>query len=241
MLTDYILPGDRIELKSNREGTIEMDGFETEKVYFSEVTDVISDDHIEIMMPMEKGKMILLPVNGEFNIAFYSKRGLFQCDAVITDRYRTNNLYLLSLDLVTNLQKLQRRAYYRFGCALEVKTRELTEYETLAVRSNPNFELNMFAETSKGVIINISGGGMYFVSSAKYEENTMIFSLFSLDAVKGDIEFRVCGRILSAKAMENRDGMYEYRVQFHGISNSDRESIIHYIFEKERKSGRSRM
>ena len=40
----------------------------------------------------------------------------------------------------------------------------------------------------------------------------------------------------SAKKVEKRAGYYEHRVQYINISKSDREEIIHYIFEEERKN-----
>jgi c-di-GMP-binding flagellar brake protein YcgR len=45
----------------------------------------------------------------------------------------------------------------------------------------------------------------------------------------------VTGKVLKVEPLENRDGLFEHRVQFLKISDSEREDIIHYIFEEERK------
>ena len=58
MLGDYIKLGQRIELqavsrvKSNEETTVQ-------KLYTSKVYDILSDERLEITMPVEHGKLIL--------------------------------------------------------------------------------------------------------------------------------------------------------------------------------------
>ncbi len=59
ILSKFIEPGNRIKLRKVRkwkedEGSIG-------KVYKSQLIDILSDDRIEISMPMEKTKLILLP------------------------------------------------------------------------------------------------------------------------------------------------------------------------------------
>ena len=44
------------------------------------------------------------------------------------------------------------------------------------------------------------------------------------------------GKILSVKELENKKGTYEHRVQYVNLDVVDREEIIKYIFEEERKS-----
>ena len=73
MLTDYISPGNRVELKAT--GKIWMDDdSRTKHIYMSKIMDVTSDDRIEVLMPFERGKIVLLPVDGEYSMCFYSTR-----------------------------------------------------------------------------------------------------------------------------------------------------------------------
>ena len=81
------------------------------------------------MMPIEKTKLILLPVDEEFDVYFYTKSGLYQCFAIVKDRYKKENIYILVLELVSNLRKYQRRQYFRLSCALDISTRKLEEEE----------------------------------------------------------------------------------------------------------------
>jgi hypothetical protein len=236
MLADYISPGDKIELQAVSGGWT-LDEKEEHKLYRSTLSDILSEDRIDAMMPMDKkGKLILLPVDGEFNIFLYSKTGQYQCYGKIIDRYRSQNLYILTMDILSGLQRMQRRAYYRFPCAFEMHCRQLNEYEQLVMNSNVFFEPNPSEVLEKAVIVDISGGGIRFISGKSLEEGITLYCVFSLPARKKKAEeYRLCVRILSARELENRRGTYEYRAQYTIIDEDDREEIIHYIFEEERK------
>ena len=127
MLSSLVMDGDKVEL-SSVDHLFAAEG-ETVKKYSTRVYTVLSDDKLEIMMPMEKAKLILLPVDGEYDLCFYTSQGLYQCYARIYDRYKSNNVYVLALELTSNLRKHQRREYYRFSCVLDMRSRELKKEE----------------------------------------------------------------------------------------------------------------
>ena len=106
MLTNYVKPGQKVELQYVERAMRET-GDTLKKIYTSTVYDVLSEDRLEIMMPMEKTKLILLPVDAEFNISFYTEHGPYQCFVRIIDRYKN----ILVLELTSNLRKYQRREY----------------------------------------------------------------------------------------------------------------------------------
>ena len=99
------------------------------KTYYTKIYDVIKDDRLEIMMPMEQTKLILLPVDGRYDMVIYGKSGLYQCFGRIVDRYKSDNVYILVIELTSSLRKFQRREYYRLGCAIELGTRLWDEKE----------------------------------------------------------------------------------------------------------------
>lgn len=234
MLSDYISPGNRVELKAT--GKIWMDeDARTKHIYMSKVMDVTSDDRIEILMPFEKGKVVLLPVDGEYSLCFYSTRGLFQCYARIIDRYRSDNMYILVLDLISELQKLQRREYYRFSCALELKSRLCSKEELEAFERNRKYLVDADFGLQRSVVVDISGGGLRFVANFKYEEGSTIYCSYSLPGNANDKEYEMICTVLKVSELESRPGLYEHRIQYVYIDETSREDIIHFIFEEERK------
>lgn len=234
MLSDYISPGNRVELKAT--GKIWMDeDARTKHIYMSKIMDVTSDDRIEVLMPFEKGKVVLLPVDGEYSLCFYSTRGLFQCYARIVDRYRSDNMYILVLDLISELQKLQRREYYRFSCALELKSRLCSKEELEAFERNRKYLVDADIGLQRSVVVDISGGGLRFVANFKYEEGSTIYCSYSLPGNTNEKEYEMICTVLKVSELESRPGLYEHRIQYVYIDETSREDIIHFIFEEERK------
>ncbi len=234
MLADYIAPGNRVELKAT--GKIWMDeDARTKQIYMSQVMDITSDDRIEVLMPYEKGRLVLLPVDGEYNLCFYSSKGLYQCYSRIVDRYRSDNMYILVLDLTSQLQKLQRREYYRFSCALELKSRLCSPEEVQAYEMNRRYLVDNETALQRSVVVDISGGGLRFVANFRYDEGSTIYCSYRLPGNSNDKEYEMICNVLKVQELENRPGLFEHRIQYIYIDENSREDIIHFIFEEERK------
>lgn len=235
MLSNFISLGDRIELQSVEKGR---NPEQEQRVYSSRVYEILSEDTLEITMPMEQTKLILLPVDGEYDLVFYGETGLYQCFVRIVDRYKSNNFYLLRIELTSNLRKYQRREFYRFSCALDMYSRDLEEQEQHDLEEQKPYMLQPGIPLRRSVIVDISGGGIRFMSDHKYDTGSLIYCCYHL--VKDGIskKYEVIGKVLAVKQLENRPGTYEHRVQYYNMDVNTREEIIKFIFEEERKSRR---
>ena len=94
MLSKLVTPGDKIEMQSVDRGADEQQE-KIQKLYYSSVNDILSEDTMEILMPMEQTKLILLPVDSEYNLVIYGAGGMLQCFARIIDRYKSSNCIFL--------------------------------------------------------------------------------------------------------------------------------------------------
>ena len=233
MLAKYVLPGEKVELQAVERAIL--GASVNESVHVSKVYDILSDERIEICMPMEQTKLILLPVGGEYEICFYTKTGVYQSFARVIDRYKTNGVFILLFELTTNLRKYQRREYYRFNCILNMQSRELSEEEKISYEEQNGIILERNLPLRQSVIVDISGGGLRFLSNHQYEPGSLIYINYRLLIKEKVKEYNVVGKVLAIKPSENRKGVYEHRVQYVNMGNDDREEIIRYIFEEERK------
>lgn len=236
MLSDIVLAGEKVELKA-ADHLFAKEG-ESVKVYTSKVYDIISEDKIEIIMPMEKTKLILLPIDGEYDITFYSEKGLYQCYARIVDRYKSNNVYVLAFEVTSNLRKQQRREYYRFGCVMDMRSRELRQDEIDSLNSS-RMVFSHGLPLRRSIICDISGGGMRFITDVLYEQGGYVYCTFSLNIDGKDKDYDVFGKVLYAKEVENRPGEFEHRIQYVNLGRDAREEIIKFIFEEERRLRRN--
>ncbi|MCR5802046.1 MAG: flagellar brake domain-containing protein [Lachnospiraceae bacterium] len=237
MISKLIKEGDRVDLTPVDKNFGSIEDPDT-KVYGSKIVDILSEDRVELLMPMEKTKLILLPIDGEYNLVVYTDSGLYQCFVRIVDRYKSNNMYLLVAEFTSNLRKYQRREYFRFSCALDMNARNLVEEEVRSIEGDDLVNLQPNLPIKRSVIVDISGGGIRFMSDTKYEVGSMVYC--SYDLVKGTErkQYEVVGKVLAVTENEKRPGTYEHRVQYVNMDEYTREEIIRFIFEEERKSRR---
>lgn len=240
MLSDYIVPGNRIEIQTVERVKM-ANSNENKKVYVSQVRDILSDDQFEIFMPMEKSKVILLPVNTEFDLYFYTPQGLYQCFATVIDRYKDGTQYVLLMELNSNLRKFQRREYYRLSCALEMSSRPLEKEEKDAMDKKADLYLVPGLPLKRSVVVDISGGGIRFISSYKYEMDSLLYCKYNLIIDGVSKEYTLIIKVLMVKELENRPGVFEHRAQYVDIDTYEREEIIRFIFDEERKHRKREM
>ena len=173
-------------------------------------------------------------VDEEFDLYFYTTNGLYQCFAKIIDRYKTDNKYLLLLELTSNLRRFQRREYYRLSCALEMNARSLQKEEIEAVEQNNNYLVPGLPLT-RSIIVDISGGGIRFVSGQWIKQNQNILLVIRLTNEYSDETFYLPGQVIATEKHPAIEEMYIHRVKFLFRDLRDREKIVRFVFEEERR------
>lgn len=236
MLDNLIKPGQRVDLKAIRR--VKTDDEQKNKVYSTKIYDIMTEDQIEIVMPMEQTKLILLPVDGEYQMFFYTDNGLYESVVRIVDRYKSNNVYIILVELQTNLKKYQRRDFYRYSCSIDLSCRELLEEEKRAFENKIAYMAPPGLSYQKGMIVDISGGGLRFISRESYGGAEYISAYFELFVRGSAKHYEIICRVLNVRELDKKPGEFEHRVQFVNINNDEREEIIQYIFEEERKNRR---
>lgn len=234
MLSQYVEPGTKLEMQLV-ERVKYMDEAEEKKIYKTSVYDVLSEDRLEVFMPLEKSRLILLPVDSNYELYFYTDAGLYQCFSRVVDRYKTENKYILLLELTSNLRKFQRREYYRLSCALEMDARPLEKEELKALEQKEKY-LVPGLPLKRSIIVDISGGGIRFVGDYSYEPGKLICCKYQLLVDGREKEYTLVAKVVAVRELEEKQGLFEHRAQYVNINTADREEIIRFIFEEERKN-----
>jgi len=242
MLSKFVNTGSKVDLTSVERVRAEGADGDGKRVYESKIYDILSDDKIEVLMPMEQTKLILLPIDSEYDVTVYEGKVLYQFMARVVDRYKSNNVYILVLELTSNLRKIQRREFYRFSCALDMVSRTLEESEIRALESRKRITETIPLDDSlpvkRSIIVDISGGGLRFIANTKYEKGNFVYCKYNLMFESGKKEYSLIGKVLNVKEVEHKPGTFEHRVQYVDINMEEREEIIRYIFQEERKNRR---
>ena len=231
MIEKYLSPGNKVEIQfTQRVGINEENATPKRRIYISKINQLLDEDKVEILMPIEQSKMVLLPRNVVGSLVIYTSNGLYQCDVRAGDRYKVDNIHLQVLELVSGIKKYQRREYYRYSCNIPVFSRCFTEEE----KTTHNFDMEN--RGIEGETLDIGGGGIRYLVGEEMPVGEMVVCYLPLELKKGEKEILAIGKILSAKPVEVKEiKKFEIRIQFEKISNAAREHIIQYIFEDERK------
>lgn len=234
MLQDIVSVGDKIELykHSNREKQPW-----NSRRYLSRLLDFKGPNEVCIAMPIENGRIIPFNIGDKYRICYYTKFGLYQCLCEINDRYKINNIYIAVAEMKSELEKFQRRQYYRLNYLQEIRYSLLNEsYEQ---EEKPKITMqNQTFETA--TMIDISGGGCKFNCNELIPKETTLILSFYLELSKGITQFELLGKVVYSSEIQNRK-MYEHRIEFMDIKETERENIVRFIFDEERRRRRKEM
>lgn len=240
-VSELIRPGDKIDIRliqqieqSTVDGTVP-------KVYKSQMLDFKANGNLLISMPSEGGKLILLPLEVRFEFVFYSMGGLYRGIGQIKERYKKENIYMLEVELKSQLEKFQRREFYRHSCLLDVNYYVLSAEE--AKISSPEKILGqlrgdgLYERQERGIIVDLSGGGIRFKSGEERKAGEYLLMELKLSSESLDKQYYIVGTVINCTRLEHiSEKTYESRVKFLIKDDRIREEIIRYIFEEERRT-----
>lgn len=229
-IADYVKPGDKIDINYLHQNN--------KKTYKSGVFDFIGENELEITMPTDEGKMVMFNIGFECQFYFYTGRGLYTCEAVITNRYKKDNFYLLAAKIKTGLKKFQRREFFRLECMIdfayykisnEVAKLETTE-ELFEEIVNPEYmDLKGLGRTK-----DLSGGGMRFTTMEPLEVGSKILAAIRLSNERIDQMFYLVTDVITCDPVEKMQGLWIVRGKYEFKNIKDRDLIIRYVFEEDR-------
>ena len=234
MIQKIISEGNKVELQRLASLAQKKEGEEV-KTFYSLVSEIVDDDRIKITMPLEKGKVVLLPINTRYNACFYTPNGLYQGRIIVIDRYKEENIYMLVIELISDLVKFQRRQYYRLGCTMDIVYKKIEEEDE---EYDDKTKTNLIIDDEgfiEGTALDISGGGMRFISKQSLVPGENIFVVIEVQYEDEKKEYGLNARVVTSEALASREGRYEHRIEYKHMNGKVRESLIRYIFDEERR------
>ena len=204
--------GDRIELMHIKSA---IGRKVSDKKYGSQLLDFDGDRTAKIAMPISEGKVIPLEIDDDYNLCFFTNSGLYQCTARIKKRYTENRMYVMDVIFLTPLKKFQRRKFYRLDCLFPIRYRIVPKEQ---------FEKKNEAEQDKEK------------DEILWEEGTISdLSVLPLSLQSGIIPLSLYMKVVSCVHFEGSRVAYETRGEFLNINEKERETVIKYVFEEQRR------
>lgn len=223
-----------MELSGLNTGTkLEIEAFDSngdkvEPTYISEIEWIDGDNTAVIAAPILGGNVIPLPVDTVVNVFFVGmERGIYnryKFNAVVRDRNISNNLYVLMIEKLGRIERVQRRRYFRLDCYAEVR------YKVVESLNVDNKDSSNFKKT---LAKNLSGGGICMKADDRIKPGSIVVCEISFD------KNRKIGFYGKVVRFEDTGREYRYRyevgIAYMAIDERDRETIIRYIFNEQRK------
>lgn len=236
MISKLLAEGNKIDIRDILSPKEEKEG-KKPNVYVSQLFDFTEDGNLKVAMPVLRGRLIPLSKGQLYDAFFYSSKGLYQSRILIVDRYKAGNIYTMEIKLTTELQKYQRRQYFRLEKTLSISYIELAEMDYDKIISTKMFpeHLKDMDIYSPGTTLDISGGGMRMVGKKLIKKGHKILVIFSIILGDKEIKFRLPATVIMSFEVQDFQNRYEHRIEFLNISQNYREMLIRYIFEEERK------
>lgn len=224
--------GDRIELMHIKSA---IGRKVSDKKYGSQLLDFDGDRTAKIAMPISEGKVIPLEIDDDYNLCFFTNSGLYQCTAQIKKRYTENRMYVMDVIFLTPLKKFQRRKFYRLDCLFPIRYRivpkEQFEKKNEAEQDNEKDEILW----EEGTISDLSGGGIRFHGNVECKKGDFVEIVLPLSLQSGIIPLSLYMKVVSCVHFEGSGVAYETRGEFLNINEKERETVIKYVFEEQRR------
>lgn len=188
--------------------------------YVSRVENINEDGTIEVLIPIYRNRIIYIKNDTILKVIVSREGAIYEFRAKIVNKL-FGVIPLLKLERISDINKIQRRNYYRLKVVKSIKFRKIV-----------NLKEKIFEEYVNAVSVDISGGGLCFSSTADLEINDLIEINMELSGKNITIFCKVLRREIKEDDEFNR---FLYGVSFEKIAEFERNIIMRFIFEEQRK------
>lgn len=210
-LNDFFKIGNKIQVISKERNT------KTE--YISQIAGVYNE-FLDIFNPIYKGSLVYFRDGESVKIIIPKKEGVYEFDTVVLEK-RYEKISIIRLKAVSELKKTQRRGYYRLKLTRTIKIK----------KSNDNDNENS-GNYHEAILSDISGGGALFFAKLEMSLNDLVGLEIKID--EKNILF-LKGIIKRKMFNIEKSFLFEYGVEFKNMKRSDRDTLIKFIFNEQRK------
>ncbi|MCL2854260.1 MAG: flagellar brake protein [Defluviitaleaceae bacterium] len=230
-----ITVGDKLDIKVQFRNMGEI-------VYTSKVLDILDkrNNILSVYQPARGDQLLDMLQGREYEVTVYTKQAMLVFKGYFEGFVKDGENYFVALRLSNDGYRVQRREFFRFSCNIDMKysiiegEAEEEENEDLYSAIIQTVRLDQLGETFEGIIKDIGGGGLRFVTDKEMDLRNPIRCEFIL----GDNHMVLKGQVLEKQFLPKTTHKFQYRVIFTGIPLEQQEEIVKYIFDEQKKQRR---
>jgi len=207
-----LIPGEKINL-------VVMDEYNNCE-YLSKVEEIHENGIIDVLIPISKKQMIYIKKDAFLKVIISRDSAIFEFKAKLVNKVFGKEP-LLQLDRVSEIIKIQRRNYYRLKVIKQIKVRKVV-----------NIKENLYEEYFSAALVDLSGGGIGINSTEKLDANDLV----EIDMELSSKTINMYGRVVRIELLiKSKQEMYNYGIHFEKITEIERNIIMRFIFDEQRK------
>jgi len=200
-----------------------------------------------LVIDQDNKNQTVLNKNECYTLDFYNPDGLYRCNAYIISIYSKDGAGCYKARTSSQLKKVDRRMYHRYPC------HALFSYSAIQkaqVRDILDGEWQEVWKEIAGVqwfkhapLVDISGGGLRFTSRQRLNKGdylvcTLDFGEYNKKNKEKILEaFPIMCEVVYVEKIVKDRNVFDIRLKYTGITERQREQIIHFVFWLERQRG----
>ena len=169
---------------------------------------------LAVAAPINDGEVVPLREGTKVKLIFWDETAAYSFEGKIMQRIAVP-IPMFILELPDTVAKVQRRNFVRVPAVYPMSFRSVTR--------------EGLSDFQNGTLLDISGGGMRFLTKDRVENQSLLYVHITLP--KGELKTPV--RVCRVETMDDSK-RYRVSVEFHDISERERDQIIHCVFDIQR-------
>ena len=202
------------------------------------ITNIVSDSEIEARL--DDGAFPDLKKNICYMLHIHVSQCVYRCTAYYHSMYTEDNQDYVCLEIVSPLEKIQRRMHQRVSCHSRIAIKVLDKEQIQEILKTQNLQLmKTSVESGDGTeysMVDISGGGIRFTTKQEIKFRDYLLVRFEILLRNEMITYHIPGQVVYSAPLPNEQESYDVRMKYIGISEAEREQIIQFVFQLERQA-----
>lgn len=225
-----VRPGDKLEIHY-------INNLNEDLILDTVVYDLTSEDELLIHNPLSQGKLYMIPLN--IKVTVFTKRadlGVLAFDVLLMKRIKVGNVYTISCRVVSEIEKQQRRQFFRVRVF-----NDLDVYFMQDLDGNPVdfyiFDPDAVEETQvdmKVSLLDVSGGGIGIKAKVSLPLGTFVYAKLNFSSKLLEVQ----GIIVRSAPSKKYVGEFELGIAFVDVPKDITRQITSYVFAAQQKARR---
>lgn len=195
-----------------------IDALGEKKEFVSQIVN-IQEEYVDILIPIYKKRDVHLKQGSLLKLVVMKEDAIYELKTVLSEKL-FGSIPLLRLKGISEINKIQRRDYYRLKIFREIEVRQIIDKNE-----------KKYGESFKGNLQDISSGGLMFSTKEQFDEKDLLE--FTLDL--NDHKMVVLGIVVRRNLNESYRSPYSYGIKYVDLNMADRNAINRFIFEEQRR------